>query len=891
MLSIFFLAKPIYWIVPWILQAIGYFLVLRKMELRKWTAVIPILAEWQLSGKLFRKRRSFYRPVVIAVILVLAAWYLDPFKGMGRMFMMVAFAVYGIFLIRLYWKLTKAFGRKGIFAIGLIVLPPIFLLILGFGKKTQFTQPQFKPEKERSRAARVTRRVIFVVISVIEVLVIVLCVAFITVQNTPPAILVGYLLEDMHKNTCDITGTGDVVTREDVLGDRAADIKDMKISREHYFKDHSKDKDVVVLEYIVGSNLEDKRGLASANIRQMMEATEQGDGLKFVIEAGGCDRWFTKGIKDQSYGRYEIAGGKITQIEELPGDTCMSEADTLGDFLTWAKKNYTADRYMLVLWDHGGGVAFGYGQDDLNKAKSGMGTIDVSQVVSAIDKAGIRFDMIGFDACLMQDIEIANALEPYADYYLASEETEGGYGWFYTSAFGKLAKNPGISTEKFGRELVACYDPYNTIIKNDEGKPDTKATLSLVDLTLAAPAYQQLVGLLDEASEAIKDDPASYADVAVAADNAYSFEDNMQIDLIGFLKILKQVDYDDSIWTQKDKAELIRALQASIICRNGDSAKGIHGMAIALPYKNIMYYQDTSRQFKALSLKTEKQTFDEIFSIMAAQQKKNPEDVNNEDESFQQMIIEQIGDVDYTKEDWYIEGFENYDDTDAFIDIPLKEIKDGYQIDLTDKAWKIISDCQTMVYQKVDSGSNNGVKGAVSRYLGRDHLGDEDAKGNPTVAMDDCWVHVGNELVCYEAEPAMETEDGCIFTGKIRARLNGEDDITLNVEWDPVDEDSDVPAVGHITGYDDESFLSFLNEKGSLDLEAGDSIQFLFDYYDKEGNLIKTKPAGGKIRVTKQSRLEVTDKPIGPCEIQFGGVLTDVYQRVMTTEQVEMEIE
>ncbi|MCR4722704.1 MAG: hypothetical protein K5629_02885 [Eubacteriales bacterium] len=29
----------------------------------------------------------------------------------------------------------------------------------------------------------------------------------------------------------------------------------------------------------------------------------------------------------------------------------------------------------------------------------------------------------------MQDIEIAAAMGPYCDYYLASEETEGGYGW------------------------------------------------------------------------------------------------------------------------------------------------------------------------------------------------------------------------------------------------------------------------------------------------------------------------------------------------------------------------------------------------------------------------------------------------------------------------------
>jgi hypothetical protein len=44
----------------------------------------------------------------------------------------------------------------------------------------------------------------------------------------------------------------------------------------------------------------------------MIEATKQGDGLKFVLEIGGAKRWFTKGVEDESYGRYVIENGKIT---------------------------------------------------------------------------------------------------------------------------------------------------------------------------------------------------------------------------------------------------------------------------------------------------------------------------------------------------------------------------------------------------------------------------------------------------------------------------------------------------------------------------------------------------------------------------------------------------
>jgi hypothetical protein len=723
-----------------------------------------------------------------------------------------------------------------------------------------------------------------------EIVLLVCVVGFFTIKEYPPKILIDQIQSQIYDNTKDVKGTGNLVTREDAMGKYADMISTLPRSRDYFVPDHSQDKNVVVISYIIGSNLENSNGLASANIEQMKDATEQGDNLTFVMEAGGSKRWFTDEIDNSSYGRYTIKGGEIKKIEDLPDDTCMSKEKTLAEFLAWTKKNYPADRYMLVLWDHGGGLAYGYGQDSLNKRpekENKYRCISTSEIVSAIRDSGVKFDMIGFDACLMQDVEVATAMEPYADYYLASEEVEGGFGWFYTSAFGKLAKDPGLPTEEFAKELISCYDPYNTIIKDDDGKPDTKSTLSFVDLTMVKPAYEKLSSLFKDVEKAIRKDRDNYAAVAVAANSAYTFDNNLQIDLMDFLTILDKGDYENSICSHEKKVDVLESLRACVLFRNGDSAKGINGLALALPYQDISHYTSTSTQLKALSENREKKALDVIFSIIAAQKKKeHDEKEKQENLSFLETLSLAIQ-KDYTKEKWYIKGFEDYANADTLTDVPLKETPEGYQIMLPKKAWKTVADCQTMVYQR----TKDGPKGSTMRYLGSDHIGADDPDGHPLVNMDDSWVTIDGNLVCYEAKPPRETEDGDVFSGTVRAELNESERIILHIEWDPIKDGSDAPETGHVIGYEIDTNIPLMQSKGLEKLSAGDSIQFVFDYYDDEGNLVDRKPAGDNIRVTKQNRLEVADQKLPTCDIIFGGLLKDVYQRNITTEQIEMKID
>ena len=54
----------------------------------------------------------------------------------------------------------------------------------------------------------------------------------------------------------------------------------------------------------------------------------------------------------------------------------------------------------------------------------------------------------------MATTETALALSDYADYLIASEETEPGTGWYYTNWLSNLSSNTAISTLDLGKKIV-----------------------------------------------------------------------------------------------------------------------------------------------------------------------------------------------------------------------------------------------------------------------------------------------------------------------------------------------------------------------------------------------------------------------------------------------------
>lgn len=874
MLFTYLFREPQYWIVPLLVQIVSYTKILKKMRKHPAHAIIPVLGEMEMSKDLFRRMRSFWRPAFVTTVLAATGFYLPSNSVYSIILKAMALTVYGVFLIRLYSRLAKQFGKEKWFAAGMVLLPLIFLPVLAFGKSRYLGKIVFPPGKKRSKFSKNLWQTIHALISGAEAFALIAVCFGMAMLIYPVRPLVKYTLGEDLEKIRKVEASDEIVGREDTLGADYMKAVDAARTRDYFFPDHSKDKKVVVIEYIIGADLEDSNGSATINIEQMKDVTGKGDGVEFVLQTGGSGRWFTDGIADESVGRYVVRDGKVEKEEDLDPTMCMSEPQNLTDFIVWAKENHPADRYMLALWDHGGGFSMGYGADELNRRQGETQLMTASEIINAVKDSGMKFDLIGFDACLMQNIEYANAFEPYADYYLASEESEPAYGWCYIPGFSALAEDPTLSTEEFGRLMVSSYDQlYRTM---HDGEPQPKYTLSLVDLTLVKPAYQQLEQLYASATQAMPEDRAVFTNLSAARSGSYEFMDADQVDLIHFITNLKKADYKEEVASDEDLDKLVDSVKTCVVWRNKDSADGINGLAADYPYRDLSMYSGTYKEYKKVKYRKAEKFFNTFCSILAAQE---PDKEQND------MMTALFGPSDYSDEDWYVSGFEDYDTSKVLVDIPVKETEDGYLPELPAKTWDTVLDCSVAAYMVTEDGN---------MYMGREHSDYWDDEDHPLVAMSDSWVGINGQLVCYETTQPLETEDGVVYSGTARALLNGKDDITIHIEWDPVS--GEVPEegmTGRVLGfsYDDRRDFFFM-KKGLEQFEPGDRVEFIFDYYNDEGECIGTAPYGNPVIIVADEMLHVSDVPLGTgTELSYYGVLTDVYQRELMTEEIRERVE
>ena len=243
--------------------------------------------------------------------------------------------------------------------------------------------------------------------------------------------------------------------------------------------------------WLVGSDLESDGGAATMDIQEMMQAQENlpKDDIKVLIQTGGSKEWHAGDIISASKSqRWLIDSEDLHPLESL-SLVNMGTPEALADFLEYGKKNYKADHRVLIFWDHGGGPVAGVGFDELHPANNefGIDFLSLSEISQAIEQVYGEeekrpFDIIGFDACLQSSIESLQYVGLFADYMVASEETEPGNGWYYTGILNGLSKNTSMSAEELGRLIV---DSYHQGCK--EVGTDAQTTLSLTHAGNSAP--------------------------------------------------------------------------------------------------------------------------------------------------------------------------------------------------------------------------------------------------------------------------------------------------------------------------------------------------------------------------------------------------------------------
>lgn len=264
------------------------------------------------------------------------------------------------------------------------------------------------------------------------------------------------------------------------------------------------------------------------------------------------------------------------------GNLNMAAATTLKDFIVWAKNNYPAENYALVIWDHGAGwkkarlkTAFkGAVQDETSKA-----FMSLPDLAKAVRDSGVRFDVINFDACLMGMYEVAYEFRGLTDYMVFSEEVVPGDGDPYDTILGALKQSPAMTGLDLGKTMVNKFlDFYDT-----NGRPETAVTRSLVDMARVDALHSKVVQL----AEAIVSEYGTVSSVVAAAqNNTQSYEYSENHDLYDFATYLEG---HLAAGSTRTAAIAVKTAVGNAVVLNrlkGDKVNKSHGLAIYAPTRN-----------------------------------------------------------------------------------------------------------------------------------------------------------------------------------------------------------------------------------------------------------------------------------------------------------------
>lgn len=222
-----------------------------------------------------------------------------------------------------------------------------------------------------------------------------------------------------------------------------------------------------------------------------LSATQR-DSVDFLIAFGGSRQTGWPGVKymDKACLLQDAAD------QTFGNDTCyvytdstanMGSQGALEHFLQTISQSSYAKKH-LVFWNHGGaydGVCY---DSNMNSDR-----LTLSELKNAFaNVTAVHFDIIGMDACLMANLESAEAIRSAADYLVASEELEPGHGWDYEGVLTAVGRNDAKDSEQIGTEMVKSF------LTSDKHAQTKDKTLSVIDLSKVSGVNTRLESLMDK---------------------------------------------------------------------------------------------------------------------------------------------------------------------------------------------------------------------------------------------------------------------------------------------------------------------------------------------------------------------------------------------------------
>ena len=668
-------------------------------------------------------------------------------------------------------------------------------------------------------------------------------------------------------------------------------------SREKFTKIKGGGEDIVtIMVYLCGTDLESRSGMGTSDLQEMAAASF-GSNVNLLVYTGGCSSWRNNIVVSNKVNQiYQVLQGGVKCLVKDAGKAAMTDPDNLASYIQWGAKNYPADRYELILWDHGGGSVSGYGYDEKYKSS---GSMTLSGIRKALEKGGIKFDFVGFDACLMATAETALMLGNYADYLVASEETEPGVGWYYTDWLNTLNGNTSISTVELGKKIVDSF--VETCGRKCRGQ---KTTLSVTDLAELSNTVPQLFNSFSKAvSTQISNN--NYQQIAQARNQSREFAASTYIDQVDLVHLAINTGLEEG-------NALAKAIRNAVkYNRTSANMSNAYGLSIYFPYRSSAKYVDSMsktyneigmdadyttaiRQFASLQVSGQAagggtgSPYDSLFGDYAGQFSGMDSTGTNDLIStlltgFLSGDYSSVSGMSSSGSSFLSDRALSEEDTVQYLQDHHFDatqlawvVEDGKEkIKLTEEQWSMVTDLELNTFYDTGSGYVD---------LGLDNVYDFDEQGNLIADEGKYWISINGQPVAYYHMDTLDDGTTYTITGRVPCMLNGQR-TNLILVFDSANENGYV--AGALSDYSKDDEIDVVG-KEITELVAGDVIEPICDVYNYDGTYEDSYYLGDPLTVNNSADdLTISDTALGEGTALVTYRFTDMYGANHWTETIK----
>lgn len=217
-----------------------------------------------------------------------------------------------------------------------------------------------------------------------------------------------------------------------------------------------------VMIYLAADNDLEPRGVEDYNeietaLSQLTGAEREN--INVVVQMDRSPAFDTRWNDDIGCNRYIVTPdtdllNPTNQALESLEDVNMGDPAALEEFIQWGKRVAPAEKYAMVLWDHGSGFrgevlsTRGIAYDDTSGD-----SLQIREIASALGNSK-QFEVLAMDACSMGSLDVLDSLKDTANYIYASQNTIPGEGLRYDLWIKTLGQTPGMTGRQLSSLLV-----------------------------------------------------------------------------------------------------------------------------------------------------------------------------------------------------------------------------------------------------------------------------------------------------------------------------------------------------------------------------------------------------------------------------------------------------